>query len=194
MNIHKLTFLIILTSFCSAIQIIPRPPDVEFTSFFSFVAGLTEGALVGALLGSITMVINGFLSPWGFGGLNIPFQMAGMIIAAVLGSVYKRFTPNISFSARFSVEAAILGALIALVYEVITNVGYGLQLVLFGEGQSLALLTALATGFFYSLLHVTSNTLVFGSLFLPLTNALNRLGVGEPHWSKKERLYSQYSQ
>jgi hypothetical protein len=146
--------------------------------------------LVGALLGSIAMLINGFLSPWGFGGLNIPFQMAGMVVAAVLGSVYKRFTPNISFSARFSVEPAILGAFIALIYELITNFGYGLQLILFGEGQSLALLTVFATGFFFSLLHVVSNSLVFGGLFLPLTNALNRLGVGESYWSKRGRLYS----
>jgi hypothetical protein len=35
-----------------------------------------------------------------------------------------------------------------------------------------------------------SNTLVFGVLFLPVINALNRLGVGEFPWSKKERLYS----
>lgn len=190
MDVRKLAFLIILTSFCLAIQIIPRPPDVEFTSFFCFVGGLTEGAMFGALLGSITMLVNGFLSPYGFGGLNIPFQVAGMIVAAVLGSFYRRFTPNVGFSARFSVETAVLGAFIALVYELITNFGYGLQLVLLGEGQSLALLTAFATGFFFSLLHVVSNTLVFGGLFLPVTNALYRLRLDDVHWLKKERLYS----
>ena len=190
MNTRQLAFIIILTALCLAIQITPRPPNVEFTSFFCFVMGLTEGALVGAFFGSFVMLINGFLSPYGFGGFNIPFQMAGMIIAGVLGGVYKRFTRDISFSARFSLETAALGAFIALTYDLITNLGYGISLVLVGESSSLALLTVIASGSFFSLLHIVSNILVFGVLFLPITNALNRLGVGEFPWSKKEHLYS----
>jgi hypothetical protein len=152
--------------------------------------GLTEGALFGAFFGGFVMLINGFLSPWGFGGLNIPFQIAGMIIAGVLGGMYKRFTRDISFSARFSLETAVLGAFIALTYDLITNLGFGIQLVLAGESPSLALLTAIASGSFFSLVHIVSNTLVFGVLFLPITSALNSLNVGEFPWSKKERLYS----
>lgn len=190
MNTRRLAFLIILTALCSALQVIPRPPNVEFTSFFSFVVGLAEGVVVGAFFGSFVMLINGFLSPWGFGGLNIPFQMAGMIIAGVLGGVYKRFTDDISLSARFSLETAVLGAFIALIYDLITNLGFGIQLVLAGEDSSLALFTAIAYGSFFSLVHIVSNSLIFGGLFLPLTNALNSLKVGESRWSKRERLYS----
>jgi hypothetical protein len=152
--------------------------------------GLSEGALVGAFFGSFVMFTNGFLSPYGFGGLNIPFQMAGMIIAGVLGGLYKRFTREISFSARFSLETAVLGAFIALTYDLITNLGFGIQLVLLGEDSSLALLSVIASGSFFSLVHIVSNTLVFGVLFLPITNALNSLSVGEFSWSKKEHLYS----
>lgn len=190
MNTRKLAFLIILTALCLALQIIPRPPNVEFTSFLSFVVGLTEGAVVGAFFGSFVMLTNGFFSPWGFGGLNIPFQVAGMIIAGVLGGVYRRFTRDLSFSSRFSLETAVLGALIALIYDLITNLGYGLQLILAGEGSSLALFTAIAYGSFFSLIHIMSNSMVFGVLFLPVTTALNSLRVGEFPWSKKERLYS----
>lgn len=190
MNARKLAFLIILTALCLALQITPRPPNVEFTSFFCFVMGLTEGVLFGAFFGSFVMLINGFMSPWGFGGLNIPFQMVGMIIAGALGGVYKRFTRDISFSARFSLETAVLGAFIALTYDLITNLGFGVQLVLVGESPSLALLTTMASGSFFSLVHVVSNILVFGVLFFPITNALNSLSVGEFPWSKKEHLYS----
>jgi hypothetical protein len=191
MNTRDLAFLIILAALCLAIQIAPRPlPNVEFTSFFSFVVGLVEGALVGAIFGSLVMLINGFLSPWGFGGLNVPFQMGGMIIAAVMGSAYGRFTHNISPSAGSSVETAILGAFIALLYDLITNLGFGLQLVLAGEGSSLALFTVLANGSFYSLLHVVSNCAVFGVLFLPVAKALSSMNIGESRWSKKECLYS----
>jgi len=173
-----------------ALQIAPRPPNVEFTSFFSFVFGLMEGALVGALFGSFVMLINGFLSPFGFGGLNIPFQMVGMIIAGVLGGTYGRFTRNIRLGTNFFLETAVLGAFIALIYDLITNLGFGLQLILTGENYSLALFTALAYGSFYSLVHIASNTIVFGVLFLPVTNALNNLKVGESRWSKKEHLFS----
>jgi len=190
MSTRKLAFLIILTALCLALQIVPRPPNVEFTSFFSFIMGLTEGAVVGALFGSFVMLTNGFLSPYGFGGLNIPFQIAGMIIAGVLGGVYRRFTRDLSFSASFSLETAVLGAIIALIYDLITNLGYGLQLILAGEGAALALFTAMAYGSFFSLMHIVSNTVIFGVLFLPITNALNSLKVGESLWSKKERLYS----
>lgn len=190
MSTRKLAFLIILTALCLSLQILPRPPNVEFTSFFSFVMGLTEGALVGVLFGSFVMLTNGFLSPWGFGGLNIPFQMAGMIIAGVLGGAYRKFTRDISFSARFSLETAILGAFIALIYDLITNAGFGVQLILAGEDASLAFFTAISYGSFFSFIHILSNSAVFGVLFLPVTNALNSLKIGELPWSKKERLCS----
>lgn len=179
MNARKLAFLIIMTASCLALQIAPRPPNVEFTSFFSFVVGLAEGAVIGAFFGSFVMLINGFASPWGLGGLNIPFQMGGMIIAGVLGGLYRKFTPSINFSAKFSAETAVLGAIIALLFDLITNLGYGMQLVLTGESLSLALFTALAVGAFYSLVHIISNSVVFGVLFLPITNALHSSKVGE---------------
>lgn len=190
MSTRRLALLIILTALCLALQVTPRPPNVEFTSFLSFVMGLTEGVVIGAFFGSFVMLVNGFVSSSGFGGLNIPFQVIGMIFAAVLGGMYRRFTGNIGFSARFSLETAVLGAFVALIYDLITNFGVGFQLILTGENPSLAMFTALANGAPFSLLHIASNSLVFGVLFLPITNALNNLNVGESYWSKKERLYS----
>lgn len=190
MNTPKLALLTILAGLCIALQIAPRPPNVEFTSFFSFVFGLIEGALVGAFFGGFVMLINGFLSPFGFGGLNIPFQMVGMIIAGVLGGIYGRFTHNIRLGTNFFLETAVLGAFVALIYDLITNLGFGVQLILTGENYSLALFTALAYGSFFSLVHIVSNTVVFGVLFLPVTNALKNLKVGESRWLKKEHLFS----
>ena len=178
MNTRKLAFFIVITALCIALQIAPRPPNVEFTSFLSFVVGLTEGAAIGAFLGSFVMLINGFVSPYGFGGLNIPFQVAGMIVAGGLGGAYRKFTPKMNFSARFSLETAVLGAFVALIYDLITNLGYSMQLVLTGESLSLAFFTAIAIGAFYFLLHIISNSVVFGVLFHPVMNALNNSKVG----------------
>jgi hypothetical protein len=116
--------------------------------------------------------------------------MAGMMIAGGLGGIYRKYRRDVSSPARFFWETAILGAFIALIYDIITNLGFGFYLILAGENSSLALLTALANGVPFSLLHVVSNTVVFGALFLPFINALSSLKIGEFHWSKRERLYS----
>ncbi len=190
MNTRKLTFIIILAGTCLALQISPRPPNIEFTSFLTFIVGLTEGTVLGIFFGGSVMLINGFISPWGFGGLNIPFQIAGMIIAGIVGGVYRKFTNHVSFSARFTLEPAILGAFIALAYDIITNLGFALYLVLAGENTSMAFATTIAYGSPFSVIHIVTNCAVFGILFLPITGALNRLNVGDTIWSKKEPLYS----
>jgi hypothetical protein len=145
---------------------------------------------MGAVFGAFVMLVNGFLSPVGFGGLNIPFQVVGMMIAALVGGAYRRYTRNTVFRADFFFETALLGAVIALIYDVITNVGFALQLILTGDTPALALFTSLAYGSWYSLLHVVSNAVVFGVLFIPVTKALNNLKVGESLWSRKEQLPS----
>lgn len=190
MNTRRVAVLTVLTATCIALQISLRPPNVEFTSFLSFIVGMTEGAAAGALLGGSVMLINGFVSPWGFGGLNVPFQMAGMIIAGILGGIYCRFTKRVNLSSRFSLEPAVLGAIIALIYDLITNVGFGLYLVLAGESLITALSTTIAFGALFSLVHVITNTTVFGILFLPVTNALSRIKVENPLWLRKEHSYS----
>ena len=192
MNARELALFIVLLALSLAIQIvIPRPPNVEFTSFFAFAVGLIEGAAAGAFFGSLVMFVNGFLSPVGFGGLNIPFQIAGMIIAGILGGVYRRFVRNVNHSQTFFSETAILGAFIAMIYDLVTNLGYCLSLVfLGGESWNVAVLTAIANGAFLSLVHIVSNSIVFGILFLPLMNALSSLKVDGLPWSKKEHLYS----
>jgi len=190
MDTRQLALFCVLTALCIGIQLAPRPPNVEFTSLFSFMAGVVFGSFTGVFVGGMTMFINGFLSPWGFAGFNLPFQMAGMGIAGIIGRVYKIFAPNKFNSAKFCFETAILGALIALIYDLITNIGVGIQLILAGVDPTIALLSAIAYGSFFSLFHILSNSAIFGGLFIPFANALNSLKVGGLFWSKKEHLYS----
>jgi len=177
-NTRKLALFGILAALCLAIQLTPRPPNVEFTSFITFTVGLICGILDGAFFGCFIMFVNGFLSPYGFAGLNMPFQMFGMAIAGILGGVYRRLMPEQTDSARFCTETAIVGAVIALIFDVITNVGVGFQLVLSGMNFPLAMLTAIAYGAFFSIIHILSNTAVFGILSLPSIKTLNDLVRG----------------
>lgn len=170
----KIVFFSILTVICLAIQLSPRPPNVEFTSLFTFIVGFIYGSFAGILFGGFVMFVNGFFSPWGFAGLNMPFQMIGMSLIGLAGGVYQKFSKGYT-SRSFCFETAVLGAFFTTIYDLITNLGVAFQFVLAGTPLDLAVLTALAYGTPLSLIHVASNTAVFGVAFLPLIKAVNNV-------------------
>lgn len=175
-NTQTIALMSILTALCLAVQLSPRPPNVEFTSLFTFITGFLYGSLIGITFGSLVMFVNGFLSPWGLAGLNMPFQMIGMAIVGFAGGLYrKRFHPQGLM--MFCVEAAILGSFLTELYDLITNFGVALSYMLTGINPTVAILTALAYGAPFSIIHVFSNILVFGCVFLPLIKTLNAFRV-----------------
>ena len=182
---RRLAFISVLTALCLAIQLSPRPPNVEFTSLFTFLVGALEGPFIGAFFGAFVMFVNGFLSPYGFAGLNLPFQMVGMAVVGLIGSVYARYLPKNSASRNYYFEAAVLGALSALIFDLITNLGVGVSFILSGMKLEVAIFSALASGSFFSLVHTVSNATVLGLVFLPLMNASRRLLEGDEVWLRK---------
>jgi hypothetical protein len=167
-----------------AIQLIPRPPNVEFTSLIVFLVGAIFGASFGATLGVLVMLINGFLSPWGFAGLMLPFQAAGMIIVGIGGGLYGK-TRDGSYNTGSFMETAVLGAFLTLVYDVITNFGVAVSYMLIGMPVFLAFVDAIISGALFSVIHIVSNAAIFGTIFVPLTNTLQKLLGGEKTWRKK---------
>jgi hypothetical protein len=163
----------IFTALCLAIQLSPRPPNVEFTSLFTFAVGFMFGSLVGVTFGSFVMFVNGFFSPWGFAGSNMPFQIIGMAIVGLAGGLYRKYLRNYG-STSFWIEASIIGAFLTEAYDLITNFGVAVSYMIVGMNPGLAVITALAYGTPFSLIHVVSNIFVFGAIFFPLIKALNR--------------------
>ncbi len=172
-NSRVIALVVVFTALCLAIQLSPRPPNVEFTSFFTFTVGFVFGSLVGVVFGGFVMFVNGFFSPWGFAGLNLPFQIVGMAIVGLAGGLYRRYLRNYR-STSFWIEVAILGAFLTEVYDLITNFGVAVSYIIVGMNPALAVITALAYGAPFSLIHVVSNAFVFGAMFFPLIKALNR--------------------
>jgi len=189
-SVKKVASLGVLTAVGLVVQLLPRPPNVEFTSLLTFVVGVTFGTTSGVVCGGLIMFINGFLSPYGFAGLLIPFQIVGMAIAGLSGGIYRRHLPN-QAQTWFFAEAAVLGAFIALIYDFITNIGVAYSFAIAGTSPPLALFSALTWGAPFSLIHVVSNTAVFGAIFLPLIKALHNVLDGVGVWLKKEQLHSQ---
>ena len=169
MKTRRIAVLIILTALCVGIQLTPRPPNVEFTSLICFLTGFLFGALFGALLGALTMFINGFLSPWGFAGIIMPFQILGMALMGFAGGVYRKLLGNdFSISKSLNFESACLAAFLTLIYDIITNVGYA---ALF----NLEIVIVLIAGVWLSIIHVVSNTVLFGAVFHRLVKIVGSL-------------------
>jgi hypothetical protein len=164
----------ILTALCLAIQLSPRPANVELTSLFTFIIGFMFGPSLGILFGSSVMFVNGFFSPWGFAGPIMPFQIAGMALVGLAGGLYENYTQNYG-SSKIYVEVAVLGAFLTVVYDLITNFGVALLYMISGTQPTLAVIAALAYGTPFSLIHVFSNIAVFGTTFFPLIKALNNV-------------------
>ena len=181
MECKRVAVLVVMTAVCAGIQFAPRPPNVEFTSLICFLTGFLFGGLFGALLGALIMFINGFLSPWGFAGIIMPFQMLGMALMGLAGGIYRKFLGEIKSSRILNLEVACLAAFLTLIYDIITNVGFA---VLF----NIDIIVALIGGIWFMVVHVVSNTILFGSCFSSLMKIVSNL-VGESLWEcQKEPL------
>ncbi|MGD8505041.1 MAG: ECF transporter S component [Candidatus Bathyarchaeota archaeon] len=189
-TVRQIALLSVLIAVSLGIQLAPRPPNVEFTSLFTFLVGVLYGSLVGGFFGGFVMFVNGFLSPWGFAGLMMPFQIVGMATIGFCGGIYRRHATGQN-SAQVSAELAILGAILTFLFDVVTNVGVAVLPALAGTPWHISLILALFMGAPFSLIHIISNTALFSLGFIPLFRALQRIPGGETLWSKKELLHSQ---
>lgn len=132
--------------------------------------GVFFGSLLAGVFGALVMFVNGFLSPWGFAGMIMPFQMAGMFIIGVAGGVYKRYVAGES-SGRLCIEAGVLGAFLTLIYDIITNSGMAII-------TDIPIILAFFMGIAMSIMHIFSNTAFFGFAFIPLLRTLRRFWKG----------------
>lgn len=189
LDARQIALFTVLIAVSLGIQLAPRPPNVEFTSLFAFLAGILYGSLTGGFFGGFVMFVNGFLSPWGFAGLMMPFQIVGMATTGFAGGIYKRYVVG-AHSTQVCAEVAVLGAFLTLSYDIITNAGVAGSLMLTGTPPHISLITAFSMGAPFSLVHIASNIVLFGSGFIPLVKALQRVPGGEVLWLKRERLHS----
>ena len=157
---RQLAFFCALAAVCVGIQLAPRPPNIEATSLITFFVGVVFGNVAGGLFGALVMFVNGFLSPWGFAGLVLPFQIVGMGIVGAAGGVFGRYGVAGSTN-RVVLESAIFGSFLTLIYDLITNMGVALI-------SNVPIVLALIAGVVFSIVHIVSNTLLFGLAFAPL--------------------------
>ena len=181
---RHLAILTTLSALCIAIQLTPRPPNVEFTSLIIFFVGTFFGIILGSGLGAIVMLVNGFLSPYGFAGIMLPFQILGMVIVGVVGGLYGQGKKGV-YELSSCFEAAVLGAFLTLVYDILTNFGVAFSLMLSEIPFLTAFFMAIVSGAPFLLIHVVSNFFIFMIAFLPITKTLQEVFGGENTWRKE---------
>ena len=175
-NTKRVALFSTLVAVTTGLQVAPKPWGfgLEFTSFLTFSTGVVFGSLFGASLGAFVMFVNGFLSPWGLAGLNMPFQMLGMSIIGAVGGFYKMENNG---KARFYGESAVLGAFLTFIYYTfLLNLGYALQRSLFSPLSLLeAFVVVQVEGAAFTALYVISNAVLFGAGVVPLVSAMKKI-------------------
>jgi len=174
LNTQRLALLSVLGALCLGIQLLPRPMNLEFTSLIVFSVGMVFGGLYGSALGALVMFLNGFLSPYGFAGVVMPFQIAGMVLIGASGGVYAKMA-NGRMAAGGFVEAAVLGAFLTFIYDLITNMGTAVFISMSGVRFPEALVSALVLGAIPAVIHTGWNAVLFLTVNVPLVNAMHRM-------------------
>ncbi len=192
LNTRKIALLSVLVAVSIGIQLTPRPPNVELTSLLTFLVGILYGSLIGGFFGGLVMFVNGFLSPWGFAGFAMPFQIAGMTLTGFAGGTYKKYLIE-THLAQAGAEVAILGAFLTFLYDAITTIGVATEATIVGNiPWHISLITTFSVGAAFYLVHTVSNFVLFGLGLIPLLEVFQRIPGGEALWSKKEPLHSQH--
>ena len=183
-NPRSIALFAALSALCIGIQLAPRFPSIGFTPVLVFLAGAIFGRLEGAIFGANVMFINGFLSPWGFAGMNLPFQMAGMTIIGAAGGIYGQTRKDI-YTRWTILETAVLGVFLTIIYDLITNFGYGILYLYPSLSLLRAVSMAIVFGAPFTLVAVISNCVIFAIVFFPMVKTIQQFLGGESIWRKK---------
>jgi len=155
--------------------------NIKLMDFIVFVGGFCFGPLVGVSIGVISWTVYGTLNPQGF---VLPVLLATMFseaIYGIAGGLLRKGLTSLKGEAwKASLFFASVGALLTLVYDVITNVVFGLT-----AGWNVVF--AVVVGFIpFGLLHEISNLVFFGVGSVPVISAIKKVVGGEKNVSTKE--------
>ena len=156
--------------------------NVKLMDFIVFVGGFCFGPVVGVLVGVISWAVYGTLNPQGF---MLPIWLATMFsetIYGITGGLLRKGLGNNLKGERWkaSIFFAWIGALLTLVYDVVTNVVFGLTV-----GWNV--IFAVVVGFIpFGLVHEASNLFFFGFGSVPVISAINKVVGGENSVNFKE--------
>lgn len=142
-------------------------PNVELVSALAFLSGVLMGRKAGILIGALGEFLFSAFNPLGSGLLFpalIVAQVLSMAVIGGVGGVCRGLVLRPGFSLKRNAALGAIGLGLTLFYNILVSIAYPLM-----AGFNLTgILTTLAAGLLFSLVHLIINTLIFGWL-VPLT-------------------------
>jgi hypothetical protein len=128
-------------------------PNLELGSSLLFITSFVFGGQIGAICALIvSLVYFGLLNPW---GAAIPLLLLTQVIGWLLFVAIGHLMGRAGISAYRSYELAIVGGVLTLFYDLLTNLGWAWT-------SSTPYFIVLVGGALFMVLHVSSNVLIFG--------------------------------
>ncbi len=141
-------------------------PNVELVSVIIFTTAYTFGFGMALWCTMIVAIVFGTFNPWG--GTLPPIllaQMVGWLVVSVAGGTMKHFRGNSGSMLLRRVQHALAGLFTTVCFDVMTNFAYAWV-------YGLSFEVVMITGLLFMLVHVISNTLLFGLIVEPLSQAI----------------------
>jgi hypothetical protein len=133
-------------------------PNVELITTVVALGGLTLGAGNGLLIGGASMLLYGALNAWGPAYPPLwAMQIGGMALTGLMFGLLRKPLLRLSRPLPRALFFALLGGVMTLLYDLLTNLAFPLAARMPLQG----VLTTLAAGVPFALVHVGTNVALF---------------------------------
>ncbi len=161
---HSAIFIALIVGVGYALAFIP---NIELVTALIFLAGVLMGWKSGLVVGGIGEFLFSALNPLGSGLIFPPMliaQVLAMMIVGGVGGLSRKFILSWQPRALNFVVIALIGGLLTLFYDICVSLAYPLSAGFNMQG----VLTTLAAGLAFSLIHILVNLTIF-VLLVPVT-------------------------
>lgn len=156
-------------------------PNVELGSSVLFITGFLFGMEMAGSSVIIMAIIFGIFNPWGASIVIIEIwvaQIIGWLFIATAGHIMGQRGRRAAAETYTPAELGIIGAVITVFYDLVTNVGMSLS-------TGVPFLVTLLAGLPFMIVHVISNGIIFAFAIIRLDNAIRR-NLGSVLWRQED--------
>lgn len=155
--------------------------NVKLMDFIVFIGGFCFGSVVGVSIGLVSWTVYGVINPQGFVLPVLLTTMFSETIYGFVGGLLRKGVTNPEKNTwRASVFFASVGTVLTVIYDIITNIVFGLTV-----GWNVVF--AVVIGFIpFGLAHEISNLVFFGVGSVPVISAVNKVVGGERNVNLEE--------